>query len=306
MIYTGLGRVGEIADVKANGGADVAEVYGSIGESNPIYYKQREMVGTSPMQFKALGLPLKDYRIYGETLQDGTPSPDMPVDVVGCGEWDSVANSYKLPVTTTNGTDTVSTPIYIGSEPLHRIGEYADYVDYESGKIVKRIGKYVFTGDENIARSQSGAMTRMYYIIHSAMPVSPLYCTHFRQRNTIDGFPDDGQCNFNAISNFIMGVDGTRFETADDFKSYLTDQYTAGTPVTVWYVLSEPIEEDPPVSFPEFTTLSGTNTLTVYTTVKPSKIDLTGRIKPTGYGQLLDVNDVDIRDSNSTPIFIRG
>ena len=127
MIYKGLNRIGMIGDIKTNGGGEIAEVYGGIGESDPIYFKQREMVGTSPMQFKALGLPLKDYRIYGETLQDGTPSPDMPVDVVGVGEWDSASNSYKLPVTTTNGTDTVSTPIYIGSEPLHRIGEYADY-----------------------------------------------------------------------------------------------------------------------------------------------------------------------------------
>lgn len=86
MIYTGLGRVGEIADVKANGGADVAEVYGGIGESNPIFYSRKTLTGTSPLTFKGLGQPLKDYLISGNTIQDGTPSPDMPVDVVGCGD----------------------------------------------------------------------------------------------------------------------------------------------------------------------------------------------------------------------------
>lgn len=85
MIYTGLNRTGEIETVKAHGGYDVAEVYGGIGESNPIYYKQREIAGTSPMQFKELGLPLKDYLISGNTVQNGTPAPDAPVDVVGCG-----------------------------------------------------------------------------------------------------------------------------------------------------------------------------------------------------------------------------
>ena len=416
MIYKGLNRIGMIGDIKTNGGGEIAEVYGGIGESDPIYFKQREIVGTSPMQFKALGLPLKDYRIYGETLQDGTPSPDMPVDVVGCGArtgnlWNedyigintdvvyrplfvgdgvftlstdferngnitdifllsgnvssgisSDANGayqgrnitarsvngyitiayranartgsdslpycktmlnlgstalpyepygYKLPVTTTNGTDTVSTPIYIGSEPLHRIGEYADYVGYSSGKIMRRIKKLVLTGEENWAHDNVG--TRNYIIINDAYAkgnrLTQCYCSHYTcvyNMEPFDDIPNDSiYINlFNNRARFFIKTE--EYQTADSFKSYLAAQYTAGTPVTVWYVLSEPIEEDPPVSFPEFTTLSGTNTLTVDTTIKPSEIDLTGRIKTSGYGQLLDKNSTAINDSTGTPIFIRG
>ena len=40
-----------------------------------------------PYGFKlqASGEPLTDYTISGNTVQDGTPTPEAPVDVVGCG-----------------------------------------------------------------------------------------------------------------------------------------------------------------------------------------------------------------------------
>lgn len=42
--------------------------------------------GPAPLNIRALTRPLDDYRISGNTVQDGTPAPDAPVDVIGCGE----------------------------------------------------------------------------------------------------------------------------------------------------------------------------------------------------------------------------
>ena len=432
MIYKGLNRTGMIGDIKTNGGGEIAEVYGGIGDSNPIYYKQRDMVGTSPMQFKALGLPLKDYRIYGETLQDGTPSPDMPVDVVGCGvrtenlfdaataygsmydsatgvlvgaaktlatmknkftssmvgvpitismrvydvpvtrvfirctiggtniDSNSIANGntgtmtvtvtptsvnddwritfgtgtgdltlsnlmlnlgstalpyepygYKLPVTTTNGTNTVTTPIYVGSEPIHRIGKYADYVGYSSGKIMRRIKKLVLTGNENwiLYTLPDAVNVERFYFVLSQLAVSSspdnLVSSHFPIKSNNSDM-EHMRCGGSSNNEMYIYIPRLLATTVAGLKSYLAAKYTAGTPVTVWYVLETPTEEDPPVPFPELTTLSGTNTLTVDTTVKPSRIDLTGRLKAYGYGQLLDKNLTAINDSTGTPIFVRG
>ena len=44
-----------------------------------------EISGVLPLDFTSRGEYLKDYRIYGNTIQDGTPTPDNPVEVVGCG-----------------------------------------------------------------------------------------------------------------------------------------------------------------------------------------------------------------------------
>lgn len=290
-------------------GSEIGTVYDR--EGRVIYYMYRDTIGDGSRVFTSYGAPIKDYKIYGDTIQNGIPSPDMPVDVVGCGEWDSVANSYKLPVTTTNRTDTVTTSIYVGSESLHRIDKYADYVDYSSGKTVRRIKKLVLTGEENwrLYALPGAVNVERFLFVLSQFAVSSSPDTQVSSHFPIKSNNRDMEhMRIGGSSNDEMYIYIRRLlaTTVAGLKSYLAAQYAAGTPVTVWYVPATPIEEDPPVLFPELPTLSGTNTLTVDTTVKPSEIDLTGRIKTSGYGQLLDKNLTAINDSTGTPIFVRG
>ena len=75
--------------------------------------------------------------------------------------------------------------------------------------------------------------------------------------------------------------------TDTDFKTYLTQQYAAGTPVTVWYVLAESttgIVNEPlrkignyadTVSGITIPTITGKDTFDVQTTLKPSEVSLT-------------------------------
>lgn len=44
-----------------------------------------EITGVPPLRYIGDGRPLTDYLISGNTIQDGTPSPDAPVDATGCG-----------------------------------------------------------------------------------------------------------------------------------------------------------------------------------------------------------------------------
>lgn len=425
MIYTGLGRVGEIADVKANGGADVAEVYGSIDYNDPIFYRRKTLTGTSPLTFKGLGQPLKDYHIFGETIQDGTPSPDYPVDVQGVGErtenlfdkdspdvvrgnsfnqsgnivynglsaitgyipikpdtfysmfpkngtsgwygvfYDSEKNQistfnvsgggdgtsgqyiykspsnasyarlsvlntgyyartmyvegteklvlsniipygYKIPVTIGN----VTTPIYIGSDPLYRIGDNADEIDFANQRIIRRIKKLVLTGNEEITLSSidDNRVVGLFAILNMGLDYSRTGYCNILQWKTSGTY---SQSEYNRIVatariNFYLSLAKSILPepTFDGFKSYLAAQYAAGTPVIIWYALAEP--EIASVTIPQLATEVGDNTLTVDTIIKPSAVSITGHIKPTGYGQLLDVNDVDIQDSTGEPIYIQG
>lgn len=45
-----------------------------------------EMEGPLPLSIRANGEPIIDYRIYGNAEQTGTPTPENPADIVGCGE----------------------------------------------------------------------------------------------------------------------------------------------------------------------------------------------------------------------------
>ena len=82
--------------------------------------------------------------------------------------------------------------------------------------------------------------------------------------------------NITSYSDFMLSI-----MPIEDFKSFLSTQYEAGTPVTVWYVLAEP-EEEPLENLLPIQTIKGTNILTADTTVQPSEMYIKGKIKPIG------------------------
>lgn len=280
MIYTRLNRTCEIESVKAHGEGDVAEVYGSINELNPIYYKTRTLTGTLPLSYKALGKPLSDYLISGNTIQNGTPTPSDPVDVVGCGVWDETQQSYKLPITV-NSTEY---PIYLGQVPT-----------------VRRIRKLALTGKEGWEKSgttlggfYNAGVSDYLRVLGNVTSV----CTHYSasaQTEGMSGVLDKTTSFYGASQYDRLYIRDSSFESKDDFKSYLAAQYAAGTPVTVWYVLAEPetgIVNEPLHKIGDYAdtvsmtqdgvtipTVAGANTLTIDTTVQPSAVSITGNIK---------------------------
>lgn len=51
-----------------------------------IYGSGTDSLTAFPAMIQAAGEPLTDYTLTGNTVQDGTPTPEAPVDVVGCGK----------------------------------------------------------------------------------------------------------------------------------------------------------------------------------------------------------------------------
>lgn len=84
-----------------------------------------------------------------------------------------------------------------------------------------------------------------------------------------------------------------RFADIDAWKTFLADQYAAGTPVCVWYVLATPetrIVNEPLAKIGDYAdelhstdagvsipTVKGSNTLTVDTELQPSEMAITYR-----------------------------
>lgn len=167
----------------------------------------------------------------------------------------------------------ISTDIYLGSEPLHKIGNYADYVDFERGVVVRNVKKLVLTGEENWARCNGDIVYYDFRLPKSGLNDCDFFSTigfrnnnPYRHHNTI--------CFW--VGTIRIAFDGEIDETLDSFKSYLADQYAQGTPVTVWYVLQTPEEETPPVPFPKIPTFDGTTILDVSEDLypRPSKVEL--------------------------------
>lgn len=130
------------------------------------------------------------------------------------------------------------------NEFLAKINDYQDYID-EDGTIHKKIRKIVFDGTESWNRSKfsSDNYSKFYFDDNylASIDIKIFCCSHFLyggtsslNKNCIDMYEtNSGNLGINCcIENSIAS-------TVSAFKSWLSEQYTAGTPVTVYYVLAE-------------------------------------------------------------------
>jgi hypothetical protein len=146
----------------------------------------------------------------------------------------------------------------------------------------------VLTGEETFSTTQitGGYRTALSlstneYINTNARRLS--MCSHFIYR-----------LNWVVIPGFVPSDNGRGIyfmHRYSDFASYCAQQYAAGTPVTVLYVLAEPgtaIVNEPLNKLGDYAdsisktqsnlpipTISGQNTLTIPTTISPSNVSLT-------------------------------
>lgn len=161
---------------------------------------------------------------------------------------------YKIPINV-NGN---ITNIYL-DEPLRKIGDYSDYIDFKSGKVVRNINKVILDGSENWTTNNKS----------------------YRLNNVINGKPFSNIKDVRAICNsfiwqngaastFVYGsfwytYDGKNLAFQKDrvlnvaeFKTWLSEH-----PVPVYYVLATPTEED--IELPELHLIEGKNTITIGT-----------------------------------------
>lgn len=162
-----------------------------------------------------------------------------------------------------------------------------------STQTVRQIKKYVMTGNETISNYASDF--QRYVITIPTIPsigtrLTPIICTHYI--GIYDGRPAE-QVPMNAVytgsatdNSVLIKTDQTT--DRNTFIAWLQEQYTNGTPVTIWYAVSTP--ETATVNEPlmkigtyadtlsnaaSIPTTEGANSITVDTTVQPSEFTAT-------------------------------
>lgn len=187
---------------------------------------------------------------------------------------------YKIPVVVSGENhEPITTNIYL-DEPLRKIGDYADMLDYNQNTIKRKIGKLIFTGDEAI---RSTHLDRNLFMLDMKGYLRTLEITslssHYQTQANVTGYTSvaDMRCTFyadpSALSSSLLYIRDSRFSTIADFKSYLTQQYDAGTPVTVYYALAKSRTEN--LTLPKLPTLNGTTIITTDTEIQPSDMEIT-------------------------------
>lgn len=104
---------------------------------------------------------IRDMMIYGKSSQDGTPTPENPVEIKSVvNPTVKVTNEDGLKVqsVTLNNIILNAIPVSSGGNVTIDGQQYiADYVDVERGKLVKRVYEYVFSGKERWTVATDGA-----------------------------------------------------------------------------------------------------------------------------------------------------
>ena len=201
-------------------------------------------------------------------LLDGNnvPNPDTPIEVSSVDK--------TIPVSINGNITTINL-----NEPLRKVGEYADFIDYENKKIVRKVASVELNGSENWGVYKSNSASTVFNLDDTltpliGAPISATYMSHF-QLTDIAGtvsFPA-GVYRF-GYSSTTLNITTTRLyastehTTLDEFKAWLAEN----KPV-ILYPLATPIEED--IELPEVNTELGNNTLTIDTEVEPSYVEIT-------------------------------
>lgn len=184
----------------------------------------------------------------------------------------------------------ITTPIYL-SEPLRKLGDYADTIEYignGQAKIIRNIKSLTLTGTENwIFQSVNDYGIYNFYINTESGRIGRLViCNNFITQTTLIA---DTQTigillsiSDNRNTQLYLRVDNTIATDVDTLKSWLAAKYNSGSPVIVEYVLDTPTEEI--IEVPQIPTFRNTPTirgimtsLSVDTTIKPSATNVSFR-----------------------------
>lgn len=178
---------------------------------------------------------------------------------------------YKEPVTTSIFLD----------EPLRKVGDYADYIDFKKGNVVRKIGRRVFDGSEE------------WFIVNSSAPFAidmigsdtswsayaiTWCCSHFKTVTNAATWVDKDKLVSRTSGNkrlFLFRY--TSVSGLEEWKHFLESEHNKGTSVILYYLLTTPAVT--PIPLPQLPTFDGTTIIEVDTEIQPSAMEITYKSK---------------------------
>lgn len=229
---------------------------------------------------KSFGEPLEDYKIYGESEQDGEPTPEIPIEIKSVGDLitdQSATNygKYKIPVKVNN----TITNIYL-DEPLRKMGSYLDYIDFKNKKCIRKIKELIFNGTENWTTTGTGEHLYYRLKIEENQIFYKLNSTYQKSNFINYGGPTTTNTT-NGIRLYLSSNSSymaLRFPnqptTLTGFKNYVKEKYDLGQPIKFVYAVAEDKITEEDIDLPEILTDVGNNTIEVLTELQPSNMEI--------------------------------
>lgn len=182
----------------------------------------------------------------------------------------------------------ITTNIFL-NEPLCKLGDYADYIDFKENKVVRNVREIVYKGGE-IIKCYKEYVSKGFYLWQTSVNIYDdadlsyfsSWTTNFPEKSThliaCSSLSSDCIKPNNWYVNRSFGIhfalapetyasDGVE-ATVEDINNWLASQYENGTPVKFNYILAEPIEEPLNIDLPKLT--AKTTIIEVDTSLAPS------------------------------------
>lgn len=167
--------------------------------------------------------------------------------------------------------------IYL-DEPLRKIGDYADYIDFKNQKVVRQIKEVAFDGTETWVYQESSNIIYLSIKNNNLSRTRDSFSTHFlfeNNRNVTD--PYFVIVNSSAAGNVVLRLcqrsNNIIYSTADEFKTFLANQYNSGNPVKLLCNCYNVVETA--VTIPNLTApKSERATIMVDTSIQPSNMKI--------------------------------
>lgn len=186
---------------------------------------------------------------------------------------------YKIPVKVSNDREEIIADIYL-KEPLRKIGDYADYIDFENKKVIRNIYNEFLT----TVTAKSG-VTGAYSIFLTNISKKPKIKIEtsgmtigYAISNKFE-YNDTGYTNMVSYPNRIQayittgGINRVAYTFDDEtIKTVEKAQEKIGNGFDVCYVLETPTEET--IELPNIPTLKGTNIIEIDTKIQPSNMEV--------------------------------
>lgn len=132
---------------------------------------------------------------------------------------------------------------YTLQNPLYKIGDVYDYIDFNRGKIIRNVGVVTFDGsDDELWNKYSNNVSMDGYSVNvsNAIDTTPCICNKLLTTDSISTTLEEAiKVLDNAMYVVLNKIRG--LNTTELFKSWLQSN-----PITVYYQLSTPTEEDIP------------------------------------------------------------
>ena len=183
---------------------------------------------------------------------------------------------YKIPVTINN----ITTNIYL-DEPLRKIGDYADYIDFKNQKVVRNVKQ--ITLDDSLTYNSSNSSTYILFRGKLVLADKKIFNSTDSGNRALmsENFPINGKCisaqtntedslssyhDDNAI--YLSFADLLRENTTNEqFSAYISLH-----PINLHYVLKTPTEES--ITVPNLSIYPNSSNVSIGTSIEPSNVEI--------------------------------